>query len=66
VLREILIISQASEESFDDSMGFGTRQMFLETMKYALIVISTGPILILYPVLQKYFVKGVMIGSVKG
>lgn len=66
VLREILIISQASEESFDDSMGFGARQMFLETMKYALIVISTGPILILYPVLQKYFVKGVMIGSVKG
>ena len=66
VLREILIISQAAEESFDDSMGFGTRQMFLETMKYALIVISTGPILVLYPVLQKYFVKGVMIGSVKG
>ena len=35
-------------------------------VKYALIVVSSGPIIALYPFLQKYFVKGVMVGSVKG
>ncbi|MDR0406452.1 MAG: ABC transporter permease subunit, partial [Clostridiales bacterium] len=37
-----------------------------ESIKYAVIVIATLPILCLYPFLQKYFVKGVMIGAVKG
>ena len=35
-------------------------------MKYATIVVSTLPILMIYPFVQKYFVKGVMIGSLKG
>ena len=35
-------------------------------LKYALIVVSAAPLLIIYPFLQKYFVKGVTIGSVKG
>ena len=35
-------------------------------MKYALVIIASLPMLILYPFIQKYFVKGVMIGSVKG
>lgn len=39
---------------------------FAETIKYAAICISTIPILCIYPFLQKYFVKGVMVGSVKG
>ena len=39
---------------------------FAETIKYAAIVISTVPVLTIYPFLQKYFVKGVMIGAVKG
>lgn len=38
----------------------------VELIKYALIVVTTFPILILYPFLQKYFVKGVMIGAIKG
>lgn len=66
VLRQILILSEVSEESFSNVMDTGNRQLLSETMKYALIVIATGPILILYPFLQKYFVQGVMIGSVKG
>lgn len=42
------------------------RQYLAEMIKYALIISSSLPVLILYPFLQKYFVKGVMIGSVKG
>lgn len=39
---------------------------FAETIKYSAIVITTVPVLCIYPFLQKYFVKGVMIGAVKG
>ncbi|MBP3361651.1 MAG: carbohydrate ABC transporter permease [Clostridia bacterium] len=62
VLREVLITSDTS------SMTAGTSdQEFIgETIKHAVIVISTVPILCVYPFLQKYFTKGVMIGSVKG
>jgi putative aldouronate transport system permease protein len=37
-----------------------------EMMKYSLIIISSIPVLVIYPFVQKHFVKGVMIGSVKG
>ncbi|MDR0450648.1 MAG: carbohydrate ABC transporter permease, partial [Treponema sp.] len=37
-----------------------------ESIKYATIIVSTIPILIVYPFLQKYFVKGVMLGAIKG
>ena len=42
------------------------RAMMAQTMKYSLIVVASLPMLIIYPFLQKFFVKGVMIGSVKG
>ena len=42
------------------------RANLVVTMKYALVIIASLPMLILYPFIQKYFVKGVMIGSVKG
>ena len=38
----------------------------IDVMKYSLIIISSVPVLIMYPLVQKHFVKGVMIGSVKG
>lgn len=38
----------------------------VEVIKYALIVVATVPIMCVYPFLQKYFVKGVMVGSLKG
>jgi len=40
--------------------------LYAETIKYAAIVITTAPVLFIYPFLQKYFVKGVLIGAVKG
>ena len=40
--------------------------MLSESIKYANIIVATVPILLLYPFLQKYFVKGMMVGAVKG
>ena len=37
-----------------------------ESLKYATIVVATVPVLVIYPFLQKYFVKGVMVGALKG
>lgn len=63
VLREILILSEASKEV---SAGDEPVEAFAEGMKYAVIMIATVPILCVYPFIQKYFVKGVTIGAVKG
>ena len=64
ILREILIISSTA------SMTTGTSNMDKEpvgeTIKYATIMVATLPILFAYPFLQKYFVKGIMIGAIKG
>jgi len=64
VLRAILIENQNIMSANDTSGGEINR--FAETIKYALIVVGTLPILVAYPFLQKYFIKGVMIGAVKG
>jgi putative aldouronate transport system permease protein len=62
ILREILISNDISQMA---NMAADTEQI-AETIKYAVIVVATLPILCLYPFLQKYFVKGVMIGAIKG
>lgn len=41
-------------------------QYLSELLKYSLIIVSSLPLLIVYPFIQKYFIKGVMVGSVKG
>jgi putative aldouronate transport system permease protein len=64
ILREILI--QNSTQSMTTSASSGDVQMISETIKYATIVVATVPILLIYPFLQRYFVKGVLIGSIKG
>lgn len=63
VLREILI-TNSMDRMMTDS-GAGDRIAIAETIKYATIIVSTLPILVLYPFLQKYFVKGVLIGAIK-
>lgn len=63
VLREILIANQTGDMT-TGTLG-GDVEPIGETIKYATIVVATLPILVLYPFLQRYFVKGVMIGGVK-
>jgi putative aldouronate transport system permease protein len=63
VLREILIANQTGDMT-TGTMG-GDVEPIGETIKYATIIVATIPILFLYPFLQRYFVKGVMIGAVK-
>lgn len=64
ILREILITN--STDSMMTAIGGGDKMPIGETIKYATIIVATIPILLLYPFLQKYFVKGVMIGAIKG
>ena len=64
VLREILIENDTTNMMIGvDSME---KEDVSETIKFASIMVATVPILCVYPFLQKYFVKGVMIGAVKG
>ncbi|MET3941992.1 putative aldouronate transport system permease protein [Paenibacillus sp. PvP094] len=64
VLREILIAN--STESMSAGASAGDRFQIGETIKYATIMVATIPILCIYPFLQRFFVKGVMVGSLKG
>jgi len=67
ILREILIQGQmASMMESGDTTGMARRIMEAESIKYAVVIIANLPVLLLYPFLQKYFVKGVLIGSLKG
>ena len=63
ILRNIM---QANSTVTEGVTGGDNFDAYAETIKYAAIVISTFPIMCVYPFLQKYFAKGVMIGAVKG
>ena len=64
VLRELLITSNAD---YMQEMGNSLEMTAIsELVKYATIIVATVPVLLIYPFLQKYFVKGMMIGAVKG
>lgn len=64
-LRDILISNKMSSDLNDPELANQLRTVQM-TLKYALIVVSTAPLLLFYPFTQKYFQKGVMVGSVKG
>ncbi len=68
VLRTIILSSQAMSEAMEmsGSDDMSAHLMMVETMKYGVIIVSSVPILCLYPFVQKYFTQGVMIGSIKG
>ena len=65
VLREILIQNDTASVGGAASNA-GDVQSYAENLKFAVIVVSTIPILCVYPFIQKYFVKGVTLGAVKG
>ncbi len=66
ILREILISNQLDNNLSMDADARRKMQGMVDLMKYSLIVISSLPVMCLYPLVQKYFIKGVMIGSLKG
>ena len=65
-LREILVSNQMTESMDLDPELLERKQGLADVLKYSLIIVSTLPVLCVYPFAQKYFVKGVMIGSLKG
>lgn len=66
ILREILIQNDTSSMVTAMDVGAGDSSFVSETVKYAVIIVSVVPILCVYPFIQKYFTKGVMVGAVKG
>lgn len=66
VLRQILLQNQISGASLDDITSAVERQKLSQLLRYSLIIVSSAPLLIVYPFLQRFFVKGMLIGAVKG
>ncbi len=66
VLREILIQNQINFEQMTDITELARRQELRDLLKYSLIVVASLPVLVIYPFVQRHFVRGVMIGSLKG
>lgn len=65
-LREILLQTQMTDEMVGDMVEIARQQKLAESIKFSLIIVSSVPALILYPFVQKYFVKGIMVGAIKG
>lgn len=68
VLRQIVLQNQVNEiiGTMAGSLTEDATQMVSENIKYTVIIVAVFPILCVYPFVQKYFVKGVMVGSIKG
>lgn len=65
VLRNILILNTTSSGTMD-ATAMAQRQQLADLLKYCLVVVGSIPVLLLYPFVQRYFVKGMLIGSIKG
>jgi putative aldouronate transport system permease protein len=63
IIRDILVMNQTASASASAS---SSAVQIAEQVKFAVIIVSTLPMLLVYPFIQKYFIKGVMIGAVKG
>ncbi|MFK7695236.1 carbohydrate ABC transporter permease [Paenibacillus sp. HJGM_3] len=69
ILREILVMNQMNDSMMmngDDMVAMAKQARIADIIKYAVMIISSLPIIVIYPFLQRFFVKGVMIGSIKG
>lgn len=66
VLRNILIKNQLEAGMLSDVRELAQKEAIRTLLKYSLIVVASVPVMMIYPFVQKFFVKGVMIGSVKG
>ena len=65
-LREILVINKVDPTLVVNAKALADMQGLTDLLKYAVIVVSSLPLMLIYPFVQKYFVKGIMVGSVKG
>ncbi len=66
ILRDILIINQLDPSMILDSETAAAKEGLADLLKYSTIIVASLPIWCLYPLIQKYFVKGVMVGAIKG
>ena len=66
ILRNILLTNQPDASMVDDVATLLERQKLAELIKYGVITVASIPVLVMYPFVQRFFVTGVMIGSIKG
>jgi ABC-type glycerol-3-phosphate transport system permease component len=66
ILREILIMSDVDATMMSNSDALARNNGLKDLLQYSVIVVASLPVMMIYPFVQKYFVKGVMIGAVKG
>lgn len=66
VLRNILVQNQVNSNMMIDIESYAAKLRVTEQIKYGVIIVASLPLLIMYPFLQRHFVKGVLIGSIKG
>lgn len=65
VLREILLLGKVEEVS-TSALEDSNAQLMNELLKYSLVIVASLPMIIVYPFVQKYFIKGIMVGAIKG
>jgi len=66
VVREMMVALDLSQSQFGGGGGMSNANLLLSNVRAATVMISIGPIILVYPFAQKYFIKGIMIGSLKG
>lgn len=67
VLRDILVMNQTNPTQIGVNLnGIKEQQDLIQSLKYAVIVVSTIPLLVIYPFVQRFFIKGLIVGSLKG